>query len=194
MTQSLQSLLAASAALHQHLCPRQVLGVRMGMFAAQLLRVPLPQTEKRVLAIVESDGCFSTGVSVAMNCWVGRRTLRVEDFGKAALTAVDTTTGEAWRIAPHPQARELAAAVAADAADRWESMLLGYQRLPTGQLLTAQRVALKTPVADLISIPGHRVACARCGEEILNEREVCVNGDLLCRTCAGDGYYTPAGS
>jgi formylmethanofuran dehydrogenase subunit E len=33
----LQTLLAQSAALHNHLCPRQVLGVRMGMYAAELL-------------------------------------------------------------------------------------------------------------------------------------------------------------
>jgi len=34
----LASLIARSAALHDHLCPRQVLGVRMGMYAADLLQ------------------------------------------------------------------------------------------------------------------------------------------------------------
>ncbi len=190
MTQSLAALLEASAALHRHLCPRQVLGIRMGMWAAELLALPLPQTDKRVLAIVESDGCFSTGVSVAMNCWVGRRTLRVEDFGKAALTAIDTVNGCAWRIAPHPHARSQAALYAPEATSRWESMLLGYQRMPTSELLTAQPVRLNTPVADLISIPGHRVTCAVCGEEVLNEREMLCDGRVLCRACAGAAYYT----
>jgi formylmethanofuran dehydrogenase subunit E len=189
--QGLAQLLEASAALHRHLCPRQVLGIRMGMLAAALLALPLPQTEKRVLAIVESDGCFSTGVSVAMNCWVGRRTLRVEDFGKVAVTVVDTQLDVAWRITPHPAARTLAAAYAPEATSSWEAMLLGYQRMSDGDLLAAQRVTLKTPVADLISRPGHRVQCARCGEEILNEREVVRGGEILCRTCAGFGYYTP---
>ncbi len=81
---TLDELLAASAALHRHLCPRQVLGVQMGRLAAELLQLELPQSDKRLLTIVETDGCFSTGVSVATNCWVGRRTLRVEDYGKVA--------------------------------------------------------------------------------------------------------------
>lgn len=187
---TLAALLQASAALHSHLCPRQVLGVRMGMWAAELLGIPLPQTDKRVLAIVESDGCFSTGVSVAMNCWVGRRTLRVEDFGKTALTVVDTVTDAAWRIIPHPAARGQAVFYAPEAGSRWEAMLLGYQRMPTAALLTAQAVRLTTPVADLISRPGHRVTCAVCGEEILNEREVIRDGVLLCRACAGSAYYS----
>src|SRR3989304_4446193 len=40
-------LLEPTAALHRHLCPRQVLGVRMGMLAGELLGVDLPQSDKR---------------------------------------------------------------------------------------------------------------------------------------------------
>jgi len=78
---SFSELLEACAALHRHLCPRQVLGVRMGLFAGQLLDLPLPQphNSKRLLTIVETDGCAADGVAAATNCWVGRRTLRVED-------------------------------------------------------------------------------------------------------------------
>lgn len=104
----LAQLLAQSAALHRHLCPRQVLGVRMGMFAAALLGVPAPQPDKRILTIVETDGCFSDGIAVALNCWVGRRTMRVEDYGKVAATVVDTRTERAICLAPHPQARSAA--------------------------------------------------------------------------------------
>jgi len=41
----------------------------------------------------------------------------------------------------------------------------------------------------LISQPLARAVCDYCGEEIINEREVLVNGATLCRTCARDGYY-----
>ena len=102
----------------------------MGMFAGKLLDVELPQTEKRVLAIVETDGCFSDGVAVAANCWVGRRTLRVEDYGKSAVTFVDTHTDRAVRISPRPEGRELAGRYAPEAGNRWEAMLFGYQRMP----------------------------------------------------------------
>jgi formylmethanofuran dehydrogenase subunit E len=68
-------------------------GVQMGRLAAELLGLDLPQSDKRLLTIVETDGCFTTGLSVATNCWVGRRTMRVEDYGKVAATFVDTARG-----------------------------------------------------------------------------------------------------
>lgn len=190
----LQELLAQSAALHQHLCPRQVLGARMALAAGRLLGLELPQADKRLLVIVETDGCFSDGVAVAANCWVGRRTLRVLDYGKVAATFIDTQGGAAWRLFPHPAARETAAAYAPEARNRWEAMLLGYQRMADELLLCSQAVALTTPVEVLLSRPGARALCAACGEEILNEREVVRDGVTLCRSCAGNGYYHPVRS
>jgi formylmethanofuran dehydrogenase subunit E len=186
---TLDELLASSAALHRHLCPRQVLGIRMGMLAGEQLALELPQQDKRLLAIVETDGCFSDGVAVATNCWVGRRTMRVEDYGKVAATFVDTQTGQAWRIAPHPNARRQAAPYAPEAKNRWQAMLLGYQRMPAAELLVAQRVELLTPVGEIISRAGQRTRCDRCGEEIINKREVMAGGEMLCRACALGGYY-----
>lgn len=186
---TLDELLAKSAALHRHLCPRQVLGVQMGRLAADLLNLDLPQRNKRLLTIVETDGCFTSGLSVATNCWVGRRTLRVEDYGKVAATFVDTETELAIRIAPSPTARTRAAAFAPEAHNRWEAMLLGYQRMAPADLFVWQPVILTTPVTALISRAGHRATCDRCGEEILNEREVLTGGLTLCRHCAYGGYY-----
>jgi formylmethanofuran dehydrogenase subunit E len=188
---TLEKLLQESAELHRHLCPRQVLGVRMGMAAAQLLRLSLPQADKRLLTIVETDGCFTDGVAVATNCWVGRRTLRVLDYGKVAATFVDTQTGQAVRIFPNAEARTHAADYAPEAHNRWEAMLLGYQRMPQELLLGSQAVELTTPIEEILSRPGARALCDRCGEEILNEREIVRGGVTLCRSCAGDGYYHP---
>lgn len=188
-TPSLDELLESSAALHRHLCPRQVLGIRMGMWAGELLMLELPQPNKRLLTIVETDGCFSDGVAVATNCWVGRRTMRVEDYGKVAATFVDTQIGNAWRIAPHPDVRSQAALYAPEATNRWQAMLLGYQRMPNTELLVTQRVQLVTPIGDIISRAGQRTRCERCGEEIINAREVLVDGETLCRACANGGYY-----
>lgn len=192
--ESLEKLLQQSAELHSHLCPRQVLGVRMGMRAEGLLGVELPQARKRVLAIVETDGCFTDGVAVAANCWVGRRTMRVEDYGKTAVTfidaeASDTETQQAWRISPHPDARHTASDYAPEARNRWEVMLLGYQRMPDEELLVCQPVTLNTPVSEIVSRAGYRVDCERCGEQIINEREVEAGGQVLCRACAGQAYY-----
>lgn len=191
--EQLAQSLERSSALHAHLCPRQVLGARMGILAGRLLGVDLPQTEKRLLAIVETDGCFADGVAAAANCWVGRRTMRVEDYGKTAVTFVDTVSGAAVRITPHPQARSLAADYALAAHNRWETMLLGYQRMPDEELLQVWWVELTTPVAEIVSRPGIRANCEVCGEEIINQREVILDRRVVCRSCAGAGYYQAQG-
>jgi formylmethanofuran dehydrogenase subunit E len=187
---SLDELLQAYAALHHHLCPRQVLGVRMGMLAGEILGLDLPQSDKRLLTIVETDGCGADGMAVATGCWVGRRTMRVEDYGKVAASFVDTLTHQAVRIVPRTQARQLACEYAPEAHSNWEAQLVGYQRMPAKELLVAQAVQLKTPIEQIISRAGVRVICASCGEEIMNEREVVREGLVLCKSCAGSSYYS----
>lgn len=119
---SLDSLLTLSAAHHHKLCPRQVLGVRIGLLVGLLLDLHLPQPEKRLLAIAETDGCFVDGLSAATGCYIGRRTLRIEDYGKTAATFVDTLTEQAIiRIAPRTEARELAWDYAPFARNKWEA-------------------------------------------------------------------------
>ncbi len=188
---SLALLLQETAALHPHLCPRQVLGVRMGILAGKLLDLDLPQTDKRLFAIVETDGCFSDGIAVATGCRVGRRTMRVQDYGKVAATFADTCTERAIRISPRQQSRELASEYASETNDRWEGMLLGYQRIPDDMLFTVVPVKLALSLDKIISRPGLRTVCRRCGEEIMNEREVNANGGPLCESCAGNSYYDP---
>jgi formylmethanofuran dehydrogenase subunit E len=159
------------------------------VYAAELFEVELPQENKRFYAFVETDGCFADGVSVATGCWSGRRTMRLMDYGRVAVTIVDTESEHAIRFWPHPQARCRAVTYAPDAQSRWHAQLAVYQIMPTAELLCAAPVALTVSLAALISRPGVRAMCEQCGEEILNEREVLVDGHTLCRSCAGDSYY-----
>lgn len=185
----LSDLLLISAGDHDHLCPRQVLGVRIGLAGMAALGFEPPVTGKRLLAIVENDGCFADGVSAATGCTVGHRTLRVEDCGKVAATFVDVETGRAVRVAPVLDARARAVAWLPDAPSHYAAQLQAYQVMPVEELLTITEVELRVPVTHLVSRPGVRVNCDVCGEEIINEREVCVGGQTLCQTCAGHSYY-----
>jgi formylmethanofuran dehydrogenase subunit E len=161
----------------------------MGIYGAQLLKLSIPRTDKRMVAFVETDGCFADGVSVATGCTLGHRTMRLMDFGKVAITLVDVQTNQAVRLAPRPNVRELARQYAPDARSRWHAQLEGYQRIPDEDLLVARSVCLHFSLEKLISVPGHRVTCEVCGEEILNEREVTHEGTIMCRACAGEAYY-----
>jgi formylmethanofuran dehydrogenase subunit E len=185
----LQAILETSAARHTHLCPRQVLGARFGLAGRAALGLELPRRDKRLLVILETDGCFTDGIEAATGCTVGHRTLRIEDYGKIAATFVDTETEQALRIAPRPDVRQRACDYAPGEPRRYFAQLQAYQVMSDDALLTIQPVCLNMPIKDILSRAGVRVNCETCGEEIINEREVILNGHVFCRTCALGGYY-----
>ncbi len=185
----LQTLLDISSSHHSHLCPRQIIGVRIGLAGLRALGFDEPPAKKRLLVIVETDGCFADGVIAATECTVGHRTLRVEDYGKAAATFVDTRTGRAVRVAPALDVREQACASVPEEPRHYFAQMQAYRTLPDRKLLSIAEVELTTPVEAIVSRPGLRTNCAVCGEEIMNEREVLREGLVLCRACAGRAYY-----
>ena len=189
MNQRLNTILELSGEMHRHICPRQVLGARMGLLAGATLGLELPRTDKRLLVLVETDGCFADGVSAATGCWLGRRTLRLMDYGKVAATFIDTRVGLAVRIAPHQQARAKVRVLFGHLS-KWSAYLEGYKVLPDEELLTVQAVNLNFSLEQLLSHAGARVTCEQCLEEILNQREVRQNGRVLCQSCAGESYWT----
>lgn len=192
----LDVLLQESGARHQHLCPRQVLGVRLGLYGLRLLGFAdesygprFANQNKRLLVIVETDGCGADGLAVATGCRVGQRTLRVLDIGKLAATLVDTVTSKAIRLAPAHDSRTLACEMIPDAESRWHAYLEAYQFIPDSQLFSVQEVELVRSIEEILSKPEAHALCEMCGEEIVNAREIYRDNQVLCRTCAGETYY-----
>lgn len=191
MIPNLETLLQKSSSRHNHLCPRQILGVRMGLYGLNLLGFDAPPPNKRLLIILETDGCFADGIMAATDCTVGHRTLRVEDYGKIAATFADTQTGRAIRLAPRSDLREQAARSQPQEARRYFAQLIAYRILPAESMFDNTLVRLQPDIRSIVSRPGLRVNCSRCGEEIINQREINVDGAPLCRYCAQGGYYYP---
>ena len=185
----LYALLEISARDHSHLCPRQILGVRGGLRGICSLQLEPNRGSKRLLVITETDGCFADGISAATNCTVGHRTLRVEDYGKAAATFIDTQAGKAVRVAPILDIRERACAFTPEESRHYFAQMQAYQTMPDEEMTTVQEVSLNISIEQIVSRPGMRVNCDICGEEIMNERETLRDGLILCQSCAGDGYY-----
>lgn len=186
-------LLRACASQHARLCPRQVLGLRIGLLAGDVLGIGVPRVDKRLLAIAETDGCAVDGILVATGCTVGRRTLKVMDFGKVAATFIDSETTQTIRIVPRPGIRQAAMCLIPGAKSRWHAQLEAYQFMPSTELMEVYEVQLNFPLEDLIGQPGRRAVCAECGEEIINRREIVQAGRIVCQSCAGHGYYSNSG-
>jgi formylmethanofuran dehydrogenase subunit E len=141
------------------------------------------------LIIVETDGCFADGITAATGAAIGHRTMRVNDYGKTAAVFVNVKTGHAIRISPVLDIRQRAMAYAPDEARHYFAQLQGYQIMPDEEMFCFQEVLLNPSLETLLSRPNVRVNCDYCGEEIINERQVFVNGAQLCQTCANGGYY-----
>lgn len=190
----IQPFLDASAEKHTHLCPRQILGVRIGLLATKIFELSAGKNpKKKLLAIVESDGCFADGVVASTGCTTGHRTLRTEDYGKIAATFIDTRTKRTIRIAPRVDVRERAYAYAPEEKRHYFAQMKAYRIMPDDELLHVQEVFLDTPIEEIISRAGVRVNCDICGEEIINEREILRGEQVLCKVCAGvNSYYHPA--
>jgi formylmethanofuran dehydrogenase subunit E len=70
-------LLAHAVAFHGHLCPGQVLGVRMAIAGCRELGFERPWTAgKRLVVFVEIDRCATDAVEALTGVSLGKRTLK----------------------------------------------------------------------------------------------------------------------
>ena len=185
----LKPFLEIASSDHKHLCPRQILGVRIGLKGMAVLGFDTSSTPKHLLVISETDGCFIDGVIAVTKCTVGHRTLRVEDYGKIAATFVNTKTSQSFRIAPTLDVRQRAMIYAPEEKRHYFAQMQAYQIMPDEELMNVQEVILNLSLDELISHSGKRVRCEGCGEEIINEREIIIEGKNYCKPCAEGGYY-----
>jgi formylmethanofuran dehydrogenase subunit E len=190
----LAELLKRSSTRHDHLCPRQVLGVRMGLAGLAAIGLEAPMPHKAALVFVEADGCFADGIEVATGATVGHRTLRVQDLGKIAAVFAHIATRQAVRLVPQADVRSRALAYAPEVRKKYYAQLKGYQLMPDLELFAFENVELEPSIETVVSRAGLRARCDHCGEEIVNARQVHVGKEILCRTCAGQGYYRKVNS
>jgi len=160
----------------------------MAMLGCRELGIEDPADDQRLVVFVEMDRCAADAIQTVTGCRLGRRSLKHIDYGKMAATFVDTASGEAVRVAALAGLRERAVSLRPEASGKDAQMAL-YASLPDGDLFVVRRVRVSLPAEDLPGPPTSRVICERCGEEVSDRREVRVDGAVLCRWCAHDGYY-----
>ncbi len=189
-----EELLAESAALHGHICPGQVLGVRMAQRGCRELGIGNPREErKRMVVYVEIDRCATDAIQVVTGCKLGKRTLKYVDYGKLAATFIDLHTGRAVRVVAREDAREKATLWHRPGWTKHEAEAVAYKAMPDEALFEVERVVVQIPLEDMPGPPRCRVICDECGEGVNDCREVMVAGRVLCRSCAHGGYYHTEG-
>ncbi len=195
---SLDEYLLLAAQNHGHMCPGQVLGVRMAMLGLKQLGIDdAAKHQKRLMTFVEIDRCATDAVGLVTGCRLGKRSLKYLDYGKVAATFLDLETSRAVRVVARDDSRAKAKAMFQDGAgvsNPYKQQLEAYKVMDDADLFTIERVRVRLKPEDLPGRPHSRVACALCGEGINDRRERVVEGRVLCRNCAGESYYETVAS
>jgi len=186
------ALLKGSAEAHGHLCPGQVVGVRMAMLGCRLIGLDDPASRnqiKKLIVYVEMDRCTADAVAYVTGVKLGRRSLKFVDYGIMAATFVNLETGKAFRVLSTEEARDLALAYAPEVAEKHVRQLAAYQRMPDSVLFRVQRVDVRIGECDLPGPTRFKATCSKCGQVVRDRREVIRNGHTLCKPCAEDVYF-----
>ncbi len=192
---SFHELLETSAAAHGHLCPGQVVGVRMAMLGCRLIGLSEPTRRdqiKKLIVYVEMDRCTADAVAHVTGVKLGRRSLKFMDYGIMAATFLNLETGMAYRVVSTEEARDLAAVYAPEVNGKSRQQLTAYCRMPDSVLFRVQEVRVPMKPVDLPGPTQRKVACSRCGQVVRDGREIDVEGEALCRPCAEGAYFSNA--
>ena len=192
---SFEALLQESVERHGHLCAGQIIGVRMAMLGCRLVRIDDPKSHrhrKKLMVYVEIDRCATDAIESVTGCRMGRRTLKFRDYGINAATFVNLDTRAAYRIVSTERSRDLAPTYAPEEKTVKGQQVEGYKRMPDDLLFEVQEVEVTLPDWEMPGPPRRHAVCEACGQMVRDGREKRVENRILCRPCAGDGYFRVA--
>ncbi|RJS73409.1 formylmethanofuran dehydrogenase [Methanophagales archaeon] len=208
---NLRDLLYKAGELHGHLCSHLAYGVKAGYIAMRELGVKSRGMEE-IVAIIETNNCFSDGIQMVTGCSFGNNALVYRDFGKTAVT-VAKRDGTAIRIAlnpnfegsrekEYPEAHELFDKIVAKREKAtpeehkrlmqlFAEMSITELNKQTDELFIIKRLEIVVPEYAPIF---DSVKCSICGENVMKTRAVTENGESLCIPCSNRGYFQMDGS
>ena len=208
-TAELDELLREAEIAHGHLCAGQILGVRMAMLAMNRLGIHAPRKRtlpggelnpdrKRPVVFVEIDRCATDAIGVVTGARVGKRALKLRDWGKMAATFIDLDakvapdTYKGIRIVALEDSKQRAKDLYPE-LEKNAAQMRAYRELPGDELFSEQWVRVSLPPSEFPGYKGERLACAHCGEGISFDRFVVRDGQRLCLACANPSslYYQP---
>ena len=191
--QDFDTLLKNSIAAHGHLCPGQVVGVRMAMLGCRLIGLDEPtniEQIKKLIVFVEMDRCTGDAVAYVTGVKLGRRSLKFMDYGIMAATFMNLETNTAFRVISTEDARDLAPVYAPEIAEKYFQQFEAYKRMSDSVLFRVQKVLVDMSKYDLPGPTRKKVSCSQCGQVVRDNREVLQNGYILCMPCAQGAYFS----
>jgi formylmethanofuran dehydrogenase subunit E len=187
-----KTLLMGSARAHGHLCPGQVVGVRMAILGCRLIGLDDPASPdqiKKIVVFVEMDRCAADAIAYVAGVRLGRRSLKYMDYGIMAATFLNLENGKTYRVISAEDARDLVPLYAPGVTGKARQQLEAYMTMPENVLFRVEAVQVALEDAELPGPSRHKAVCARCGQVVRDRRDVFDQGTRLCKPCAEGAYF-----
>lgn len=202
----LRGLLDKAGELHGHFCNYLAYGVKAGYIAMRELDVKSTGMEE-VVAIIETNNCFSDGVQMVTGCSFGNNALIFRDFGKTAVT-VAKRDGTAIRIVLNPDFEDSREKEYPEVNELWNRIVVKREKASPEehekmtQLFSEMSIAELSKSADemfrmnrmRITVPEYApifdsVRCSVCGEKVMETKARVNKGKPICINCLGEEHY-----
>jgi formylmethanofuran dehydrogenase subunit E len=192
MLKAFEEYVVLAEQAHGHICAGQILGLRMALFGLKLLNIedPAGKDRKRLVTFVEIDRCATDAIPVVTGCRLGKRALKFRDFGKVAATFCDIAEQRAVRVVALESSKQRARELYPEIENRNAQQMRAYREMPDDELFRVEWVRVELGPEEFPGYKSERAVCAECGEGISFKREVLRDKRVLCKSCAGERYYT----
>jgi len=155
----------------------QALGVRLALKGMELIGTSNP---REMIVFIENDRCIADAIQIVTGTRIGRRTAKLINYGKMAVTFLNAVTGAAQRVSVRHVALDVA---------HGKDAIRHLLHVPDAELLGWKTVRVAMKPEDLPGRPRRTVACVRCGEKVFDGRDVSSDAGPLCSSCAYGSYY-----
>ncbi len=171
---------------HGHLCLGQVLGVHLAEKGMDIIGTTNPRS---MIVYVENDRCIADAIQILTGTRLGRRSMKLVDYGKMAATFINTNTGDAYRVWVSGKINEIIGKPPNDRLEKeqqYENLLASASE----DVVSVQKVTVDIPPEALPGKPKRTVRCAKCGEKVMDSKDVPGDKGPLCLACAKGPYYS----
>ncbi|MDR3290812.1 MAG: FmdE family protein [Methanobrevibacter sp.] len=174
--------LAKVEKFHGHLCGGIVMGTKMTMHALEHLGMKLNEKNKDLLVFVEIDRCMADAVQVVSGCTIGKRTLKLMDYGRFSATFYKISAGEGVRITDNDIQNQNEEESKEDLVERLSST-------PNEELFSLRKVKLRLKESDFPGKDFSKIVCPICNEIVKDDKYIVRNGVGICKACGEGSYY-----
>jgi formylmethanofuran dehydrogenase subunit E len=199
-----ETLMLLAGRLHGHFCPGLAMGVMAATYAMNELNADSDGMEE-LLAITETNNCFSDGIQYVTGCSFGNNSLIFKDLGKTAFT-LTRRDGKGIRVCSGQESQDAIIKQFPEFNQYYRQVVVEQNHEP-GLVSKYKKAALDRAFGTLkmdfdslfkaekkqVSIPDYAhidnsVICTGCGESVMQSRTREQSGLFYCIECQKTNY------